>query len=97
MSACRGEYEPASFVVIAGAPLEQVRIEVGPVTGPGGSWPNEAVDVRVVKEYYRSIPAHGAAAIPTLLVHDDDFLAIEPAPTEKDAKAMKNVTKTISA
>lgn len=91
LSACRGEYESASFVVTASGPLESVRIEVGPVSGPGGSWPNEAVDVRVVKDYYRSIPAHGAAVVPTLLVHDDRFLAIEPAPTEKDTKAMKNV------
>ena len=34
--ACRGEYEPASFVVTASKPLEGVRIEVGPVSGPGG-------------------------------------------------------------
>ena len=91
LRACRGEYEPASFVVTASKPLEGVRIEVGPVSGPGGQWPKEAVDVRVVKDYYRGTLAGGAAAMPTLLVHDDTFLAIEPDPTEAEPHRMKNV------
>ena len=104
LSACRGEYEPASFVVTASKPLESVRIEVGQLTGAGGSWPDDAVDVRVVKEYYRGTLDRGAemlnrgtdcgyASFPTLLVHDESFLAIEPAPTEANPKAMKNVLR----
>ena len=83
LAACRGEYEPASFVVTASKPLEAVRIEVEPLSGPGGSWPKEAVDVRVLKAYYRDYSplAQGWAAVPALLVHDDTFLGVEPDPT----------------
>ena len=91
--ACPGEYEPASFVVTATKPLEEVQIEVGQLSGRNGKWPKEAVDVRVVKDYYRGTLAGGAAAIPTLLVHDESFLAIEPDPTEKDPNHMKNVAR----
>ena len=86
--ACRGEYEPASFVISASEPLEGVRIEVGAVTGPGGTWPKEAIDVRVVKEYYCG-PDWGI--LPILLVHDKSFLGIEPDPTPEDPQRLKNV------
>lgn len=72
LSACRGEYEPASFVVSASKPLDAVRIEVGPVSGPGGSWPKDAVDVRVVKEYPGTFGISGL--MPMLLVHDEALL-----------------------
>ncbi len=91
--ACRGEYEPASFVVTASKPLEAVRIEVEPVSGPAGQWPKEAVDVRVVKEYYRGAPGAAPVAFPTLLVHDETFLAIEPDPTPENPNKMKNVLR----
>ena len=87
--ACRGEYEPVSFVVSAAKPLEAVRIEAEPLNGPGGQWPEAALDVRVVKSYYRGALA-GAATIPTLLVHDESFLAIEPDPTPENPNNMKN-------
>ena len=90
VSACRGEYEPASFVVTAAKPLSQVRIELSPVTGPGGKWPDDAIDVRVVKDYYSGTLAGGAAAQPMLLVHDESFLAIEPIPNT-DPERMTNV------
>ena len=95
LSACRGEYEPASFVVTASKPLEAVRIELEPLSGPGGSWPKEAVDVRVLKAYYRDYSplAQGWAAIPALLVHDDTFLAVEPDPTPENPNGMKNVAR----
>ncbi len=91
ISGCRGEYEPASFVVTASKPLKDVRIEVEPLTGAGGTWPAEAVDVRVVKAYYRSTPAGPPAAVPELLVYDDTILSIEPDPTPEDSDRMKNV------
>ena len=91
--ACRGEYESASFVISAAQPLESVKIEVGQLSGPGGRWPKEAVDVRVVKDYYRRTPGTGPVALPTLLVHDENFLAIEPDPTPDDPDRMKNVAR----
>ena len=92
--ACRGEYAPASFVVTASKPLEAVRIELAPLSGPGGQWPTEAVDVRVVKDYYRgTLAPGGGAVVPTLLVHDESFLAIEPDPTPENPNNMKNVLR----
>ena len=90
---CRGQYEPASFVVSASKPLDEVRIEVGAITGAKGPWAQDAVDVRVVKEYYGRTASGPGAAIPMLLVHDDTFLAIEPTPTEDDPDAMTNVAR----
>ncbi len=73
---CRGQYEPASFVVTAAKPLEAVRVEVEPLSGDGGQWPEDAVAVRLVKEYYTRSTAGPTAPVPMLLVHDDGFLAI---------------------
>ena len=90
---CRGQYEPASFVVTAAKPLEAVRVEVEPLSGDGGQWPEDAVAVRLVKEYYTRSTAGPAAPVPMLLVHDDEFLAIESRPTEENPDAMNNVAK----
>lgn len=69
LSACRGEYEPASFVVSAAdQPLQDVRIAVSPVDGPGLPWPDDAIDVRVVNDIARGMP--------TSLVHDDHVLDV---------------------
>ncbi len=95
LRACRGEYEPASFVVTASKPLKSVRIEVHPLSSRVGSWPEEAVDVRVVKQYYRNRAplADDRGPLPTLLVHDETFLGIDPDPSPEDPKRMKNVAK----
>ncbi len=47
--ACRGEYEPASFVVVADRPMKAVRIEVGPLQGLQGTLDADAVDVRIAR------------------------------------------------
>ncbi|MAE65109.1 MAG: hypothetical protein CMJ18_12635 [Phycisphaeraceae bacterium] len=93
LSGCRGQHEPASFVVTAAKRLKAVRVEAGPISGDDGTWPEDALDLRVVKEYYVRSTAGPMAAVPMLLVHDDSFLAIEPAPTEEDPDAMKNVAR----
>lgn len=41
---CRGQYEPASFVVTAAKPLKAVRVEAGPLRGDGGRWFDPKVD-----------------------------------------------------
>ena len=92
LRACRGEYEPASFVITAAQPLEEVRLAVDPVKGPGDPWPQEAVNVRVVKEVYRKNLA-GGVALPSLLVYDESFLALEPDPTPNKPHRMKNVVR----
>ena len=54
ITACRGEYEPASFVVKAQSPLESVMVEVSPLTGSGGALPADAIDVRMVLQVFRA-------------------------------------------
>jgi hypothetical protein len=87
IAACRGEYEPAAFVVSAPEALKDVRIEVDRLSGPGGTWPAAAVDVRVVKEMFCWTLAQGeghlAVDVPILLVHDENFLVMEPIPNDK--------------
>lgn len=92
LRASPGEYEPASFVVDAALPLKAVDIKVGQLTGNGTIWPKEAVDVRVVKELYRRRYG-GAGLIPTLLVHDDNVLAMKPAPTDEEPDWMNIVAR----
>jgi hypothetical protein len=86
IAACRGEYEPASFVVSTTEPLEDVRIEVGAVTGPGEPWPQGAVDIRIVKEIWQSMVGI-SGVIPSLLVYDDGFVTAKSAPVEVDPDA----------
>ena len=96
--ACRGEYEPASFLVTTEKRLEAVRVEIGPLTGSAGTLPAEAVDVRVVQPYFRRVTSW-PATMPWLLVHDPGLFTIvdEPQPhaLEKDAiPSSRAYTKT---
>ncbi len=94
LRACRGEYEPASFVVSASRRLEGVQVEIGQLRGPSREWPMDAVDVRVVKDYYsHEFLSDKRATMPLLLVHDENFLTIEPAPTKENPKMMKNAVR----
>ena len=87
--ACRGEYEPVSFVVSATSePLKNVVIEVDPVVGPGEQWPKDAIDIRVVKT--GDLPKNFRES-PILLVHDDSFLGSEPGSSPTDPKSTKAV------
>ncbi len=81
--ACRGEYEPASFVLTTDQPLEGVKVEVGTLSGPAGNIPKEAVDIRTVKLTYREFhdnKKHEGQAIPILLLHDDSLFSIKKNP-----------------
>ena len=52
--ACRGEYEPCSFVVETEQVLRQVTVEMDPLQGDVGVIPTSAVDIRaVVPLFYR--------------------------------------------
>ena len=87
LRACRGEYEPVSFVVY---PLRQpVRLEakVSDLRGPG-TIPAAAVDVRAVKVWYQSggtgrFPINKGKHLltPELLLKDDDLVRMDE--TEK--------------
>ena len=90
---CRSQTLPVSFVVTTSKPLEQVRIEVDQVRSESRVWPADAVDVHVVKDFYRNTIFGHMAAMPSLLVHDESFLAIEPEPSEKHPNRIANVAK----
>jgi hypothetical protein len=49
LMATAGEHEPASVAVRAWQTLRNVRLEVGPLAGPQGNLPANALDVRVVR------------------------------------------------
>lgn len=77
--ACRGEYEPASFVIKADSPLEAVRVSVGPLTSTGGTLPADAVDVRAVQVIFRRI-TDWPGLCPWLLVHDPGLFVVDDKP-----------------
>ena len=77
--ACRGEYEPASFVVLTKEPLESVRIEMDVLSGPAGTLAKDVVDVRIAKNWSRSCPLLPARSV--VLVKDDSLLMTVPNPT----------------
>ncbi len=85
VSACRGEYEPASFVIVTDEPLKAVEIEVGELKGPGGTLDAAAVDVRIAWHW------DGGGRIEDLkptarkvLVKNDAMLRVQPMATEDD-------------
>ncbi|HUT26137.1 MAG TPA: hypothetical protein VM492_17525 [Sumerlaeia bacterium] len=82
LRACRGEYEPASFVVY---PLERdmvIRVAATNLRGPGGALPASVLDVRSVKRWYQSgsrgITNEGVRILlPELLLKDDDLIQVD--------------------
>jgi len=84
MRACRGEYEPGSFVVY---PLDDaVRLEVIPtdLKGPAGVIGARLVDIRAVKCWYQSggtgrFPINRGLRLltPELLLYDDDLVRVD--------------------
>ena len=80
-----GEHENGSIVLVALRPLTVRSVVVRNLDGPGGSLPASAVDVKLVKRWFRS----GGAWIfyhadrrqrnltPDLLVNDDDLIKVD--------------------
>lgn len=102
--ACRGEYEPASFVVRTATLLEGVRIEVGKLAGAAGTLPADVIDVRAVQVIFRRV-TDWPALTPWLLLHDPGLFVVhdvprpfaigDPPETKEDAGAHERAyTKT---
>jgi len=53
LTACRGEFESASAAVFAIKPVRGLRAKVTPLTGPAGTIPASAMDLRLVKWWYQ--------------------------------------------
>jgi hypothetical protein len=83
--AAPNQYEPASFVVYANAPLESLRILATDLTGPDGAKiPGAQLGIRVVKRWYqRNVGSKNKSAdlrlrymTPELLLYDDGLVDV---------------------
>ena len=84
--AARGEFEPASVVLLTGRDLPAVEARAGDLVGPGGARiPAAAIDIKVVKVWYQSGSAWygyfsdtlGRTLVPELLLHDEDLVRVD--------------------
>ena len=79
LSACRGEYEPLSFVIETQEALKQVHVRVGALRGTAASIPGSAVDVRVIVPMFRRIN-DWPGAVNWVLVHDPGLIEMRDEP-----------------
>ena len=86
ITACRGEYEPVSFVIETQQPLQSVDVQVSGLRGGAGEIGSDAVDVRVVAPVFRRITDF-PAAVHWLLLHDPKLVSMVDAPPEEMPKA----------
>ena len=90
ISACRGEYEPATFLIRAGKNLKKVRVTAGDLKDKDGhSIPAGAIDIRVMKVWYQGGEMEGFGQtplgkgskelllVPELLLKDDGLIDID--------------------
>ena len=82
LTACRSEYESGSFVIHAREPLTNVRLDASDLDGPAGTIPAAAIDLRVVKVWYRSgdhihIKEELFGLAPELLLKDDSLVEVD--------------------
>lgn len=80
-SGCRGEYEALSAAAYAMEDLRQFTVSATDLTGPGGTIPAAAVDVRVVKWWYQAgreiWDVKHRLYVPELLLKDDDLVRVD--------------------
>ncbi len=76
MMACRGEYEPASFVIETDKKLEKVLVTVGQLVSNSGTIASGAVDVRVVQPCWIRI-TDSPGRTNWVLLHDPALLVID--------------------
>ena len=92
LKACRGEYEPSSFILRALKTCKNIRITVTDLVGPNSAIISaDAIDVRVVKCWYQAgANTHRQTGkrvlVPELLLHDDSLVKV-------DYKKKKNFLK----
>ncbi len=83
IKACRGEFEPASFVVKALFDLSNIDVVITDLTGSDGSAIlSKYVDVKIVKCWYQSgyksiNNSHKRFLVPELLLNDDTLLLVD--------------------
>ena len=87
LSACPGEFEPASLVLWSPDGLKGLSIAATDLKGPGGAIPAANVDIKWVKCWYQGgnapygigVVRDRKALIPELLVNDDSLVQVDLA------------------
>ena len=62
ITACRGEYEPATFVLCGTEDRKGVRVRATDLRGPGGTIPASAVDLHIIKYWFQAAEWENAYA-----------------------------------
>jgi len=88
--ACRGEYEPASFVIETEKALEAVHVDTTPLRGRRATIPASTIDIRVALPVYRRV-TDLPVTLNWLLIHDPNLLLLkdEPWPDEPAGRYTK--------
>ena len=87
LAACRGEYEPVTFVLYATEKRADVSIAVTSLDGPEGTIPADAVNLHVIKYWFQNgdfgkpdgPAAPGGVLVPELLLKDDGLVVVDHA------------------
>ncbi len=81
ISACRGEYEAASFVVLPLTDVQGLVVETEAAVGDAGTIPAERIDVKLVKVWYqagRTIrDLDNRQLVPELLLNDSRLVRVD--------------------
>jgi len=82
IAACRGEYEPASFVISALRDISNLQIKITDLRGKKGVIPSKNIDIFVVKTWYQSgsdtiANEHKGILVPELLLKDESLVKVE--------------------
>ena len=94
MMACRGEYEPASFVIEANNNLTNLMVTVGQLAGDSGTAiSSSAVDVRVVQPCWVRITDY-PGRMNWVLLHDPSLLKIDYESDEVPLSQGMSFTRT---
>jgi hypothetical protein len=88
--ACRGEYEPASFVAY---PIEEnltIEVTATDLKGSAGTIPSASVDIRAVKCWYQAGSSEGYSQPPKYVeeVGEKDIMILENTPVDEGRRVL---------
>ena len=83
--AAKGEFEPASFVIVPNESWDEVEFRVGPLKGEHGEIASENLDLKVVKVWYQDGTAWYSyfadpsrkVLVPELLLNDEKLIRVD--------------------